>query len=88
MAEVRDLIPTLWTPTPKGTFGRVHASLSRLRLLISQFITVHRCSPRLVSTAEVIAEVDPLRVVQEVRLRDTCLSKSVSWPSEAMRLNH
>ena len=53
-------------PSPRGSFSSVHVSPNRMQLLGFQFMTVHRCSPQFISTAEVTAEVDCLRVVQRV----------------------
>jgi hypothetical protein len=66
--EVRGFEPlTPCMPSARDPFTRVQIRPNRLRLLGFQFISVHRNSLQFKSTAEVNAEVNPLRAVQGVR---------------------
>ena len=65
--EVRGFEPlTPCMPSARDPFMRVQVGPNWLRLLGSQFISVHQNSLQFKSTAEVIAEVNPLRAVQRV----------------------
>ena len=56
-------------PSARDPFMRVQFSPICLQLLRFQFVSVHQNSPQFKSTAEVIAEVNPLRAVQGVGKR-------------------
>jgi hypothetical protein len=65
--EVRGFEPrTPCMPSARDPFMRVHIRPNRLRFLDFQFASVHQNSPEFISTAEVTAEVNPLRAVQGV----------------------
>ena len=61
-----ELFLTSCMPSARDPFMRVQMGPNRLRLLGLQFISVHRNSLQFKSTAEVNAEVNPLRAVQRV----------------------
>jgi hypothetical protein len=54
-------------PSVRDPFIWVQISPNRLQLLGLQFISVHEHSPQVIPTAEVDAEVSPLRSVQKVK---------------------
>jgi hypothetical protein len=65
--EVRGFEPlTPCMPSARGTFRRVQTSPNRLQLPGFQFISVHEDSRQFIPTAEVDAEVNPLRALQRV----------------------
>ena len=67
IVEVRGFEPlTPCMPSARDPFMSVQIGPNRLRFLGFQFISVHRNSLRFKSTAEVTAEVNPLRAVQRV----------------------
>jgi len=68
--EVRGFEPlTPCMPSARDPFMRVQIGPNRLRLLGFQFISVRQNAPEFNSTAEVTAEVNPLRAVQGVKAK-------------------
>jgi hypothetical protein len=53
-------------PSARDPFTMVHGSARRLKSLTFHFAFVHLSTHEFISTAEVVAEVNPLHAVQKV----------------------
>lgn len=67
-------------PSARGPFTSVQIGPDHLESLGFQFISVHQHSLAFNSTAEVTAEVNPLRAVQDRTVRETTRGRDPARP--------